>query len=1059
MNYRLEDIIDIPQFQILQDKLNEIYSFPSAIIDNDGRVLTATAWQDICTKFHRENPECLAHCIESDKYILDHLDEANPAVTYRCPHGLVDNAAPIIIDGVHYGNFFTGQFFLEQPDLDFFRAQAARYGFDEETYLEAVRKVPVWSREQLNSYLFFIKGLIAIISENGLKNLKEKEYRQHIESTEKRAATILRTAVDGYWLVNQEGLLLEVNESYSRMSGYSLDELAGMRVADLEALERQEQVEERIREIQEKGSVRFVSRHRRKDGILFDVEVRINHLPGEEGCFVVFIQDITERKRDQDRLRESRERLELAARSARLGIWDLDIVNDRLLWDDRMYEIYGVSPDSPLSGIELWKGAVHPEDFSSAWEAFQAALRDEKKYEIEFRVCRPDGGVRWVKADGLVQFDSRGKPLRMTGINRDITEEKLAREALKQAQVFLDNISDIAYVADRRGCVVWGNRASERISGISPPELAGKPFKALFVDEDHPSLMDVYQRTLQGESLENTLTFKSGITCHFTSLPRYNASGEIIGTFGVARDITERLKAEKALQTSESRLLRAQEAAKIGNWEFDVSTGLVWGSEEAFRIYGLERKSEYLPLDEVESRIPEAARVNQALVDLITLDKPYDIEFEIRPGNREGVTIIHSLAELVRDPRGNPLKVTGVIQDVTEARLREAERISLKEQLLQTQKMESLGQLAGGIAHDFNNQLSGILGYAELLASTLEDPAQRKFAENICTAAANGSRLTRQLLSFARKGQYSREPVNLYDICDEVEGILKHTIDRQITLRQERLMPRPTILGDRHQLQNAVLNIALNARDAIAGRGEIVFSLSREDVAAGSPLSDLKPGTYVSFKITDTGCGMDPSVREHIFDPFFTTKKVGEGTGMGLPSAYGAVKTHGGDILVESVPGEGSTFQILLPHTPDSPDKEKPAPVKHPDTGRSAGILLVDDEDLIRDLYSRFLEDQGYQVFTASDGREGLEIFSASHDRIDLVVLDMIMPEMGGRDLFDEIRKIKPRIPVVISSGFSPREDSIQTILRDGAHFLQKPVSLKDLSEAIDGILTENLSF
>lgn len=863
--------------------------------------------------------------------------------------------------------------------------------------------------------------------------------------------------MDGYWLVNQEGLLLEVNESYSRMSGYRVDELVGMHVVDLEALERQEQVEERIREIQEKGSVRFVSRHRRKDGILFDVEVRINHLPGQEGCFVVFIQDITERKRDQDRLRESRERLELAARSARLGIWDLDIVNDRLLWDDRMYEIYGVTSDSPFSGIELWKNGVHPKDFDFTWEAFQAALRNEKKYDIEFRVLRPDGGVRWVKADGLVQFDSRGKPLRMTGINRDITEEKLASEALKQAQVFLDNISDIAYVADRQGCVVWVNRAAERITGFSPDFLAGKPFKSLFLDDDHPSLMDVYQRTLQGESLENTLTFKSGFTCHFTSLPRYNPSGEIIGTFGVARDITERLKAEKALQLSESRLLRAQEAAKIGNWEFDVSTGLVWGSEEAFRIYGLERKSEYLPLDEVEGRIPEAARVNQALVDLITLDKPYDIEFEIRPGNREGVTIIHSLAELVRDSRGNPLKVTGIIQDVTEARLREAERISLKEQLLQTQKLESLGQLAGGIAHDFNNQLSGILGYAELLVTTLKDPQHRKFAENICSAAANGSRLTRQLLSFARKGQYSREPVNLYNICDEVVGILEHTIDKQITIRQERKISHPMVLGDRHQLQNAILNIALNARDAITGSGEIVFRVFLVD--AGSPDSgtgdELKPGPYVSLEIRDTGCGMDASVREHIFDPFYTTKKVGEGTGMGLPAAYGAIKTHGGDILVKSAPGEGSTFQILLPLTPETPVTEKSAFQDLPAAGRSAGILLVDDEEIIRDLYSQFLKDHGYQVYTASDGRHGLELFRTSHDRIDLVILDMIMPEMGGKDLFEEIRKIEPRIPIAISSGFSPREDSIQKIIREGAHFLQKPVSLKDLLEAVEEILTE----
>lgn len=198
MKYKLQDLIDIEHFQNLQDRLNKIYSFPSSIIDNEGNILTATAWQDICTNFHRKNKESEQLCIKSDQYIKDHLLEANPAVSYRCPHGLVDNATPIIIDGIHYGNFFTGQFFLEAPDIDFFRSQAKRYGYDENAYLDAVKKVPIWTQEQLENYLFFIKGLIAVISESGLKRLQEIENRKEIEKRENRHRSILKTAMDGY---------------------------------------------------------------------------------------------------------------------------------------------------------------------------------------------------------------------------------------------------------------------------------------------------------------------------------------------------------------------------------------------------------------------------------------------------------------------------------------------------------------------------------------------------------------------------------------------------------------------------------------------------------------------------------------------------------------------------------------------------------------------------------------------------------------------------------------------------------------------------------------------
>lgn len=269
MQHKLQDLVDIEHFQNLQDKLNEIYSFPSAIIDNDGNILTATAWQDICTKFHRQNNETKKLCIASDQYIVDHLHEANPAVSYRCPHGLVDNAMPIIIDGVHYGNFFTGQFFLEEPDREFFRAQARKYGFDEHAYLQALEKVPVWRQDQLDNYLLFINGLIAVISESGLKALKEIEHREQLEASKQRHKSILKTAMDGFWFADLEGRLLEVNDAYCRMSGYREDELLTMNISDLEYSEDDQHVREHMQKIVNQGADRFESHHRRKDGTVF----------------------------------------------------------------------------------------------------------------------------------------------------------------------------------------------------------------------------------------------------------------------------------------------------------------------------------------------------------------------------------------------------------------------------------------------------------------------------------------------------------------------------------------------------------------------------------------------------------------------------------------------------------------------------------------------------------------------------------------------------------------------------------------------------------------------
>jgi len=310
MDYKLSDLIDIQLFQSLQDRLDEIYSFPSSIIDNDGNILTATAWQDACTKFHRANKECELECLKSDQYIKDHLHEANPAISYCCPHGLIDNATPIIINGKHYGNYFTGQLFLEPPDIEFFKQQAKKYNFDEEAYLQAIKKVPIWSKEQLNNYLFFIKGLIEVMAGIGLKNLKDIDTNKKIKESEERYMTIIKTSHDGFWMVSKDDRLLEVNNAYCKMSGYSREELLEMKIHQLDAIDREEIVLAKTNKMKIEGGGIFESMHKRKDGSLFAVEISVTYLPEGEGIFYVFIRDISQRKNAEEALRKNQIKLE-----------------------------------------------------------------------------------------------------------------------------------------------------------------------------------------------------------------------------------------------------------------------------------------------------------------------------------------------------------------------------------------------------------------------------------------------------------------------------------------------------------------------------------------------------------------------------------------------------------------------------------------------------------------------------------------------------------------------------------------------------------------------------
>jgi signal transduction histidine kinase len=328
------------------------------------------------------------------------------------------------------------------------------------------------------------------------------------------------------------------------------------------------------------------------------------------------------------------------------------------------------------------------------------------------------------------------------------------------------------------------------------------------------------------------------------------------------------------------------------------------------------------------------------------------------------------------------------------------EQRAMEEQLRHAEKMQAIGQLAGGVAHDFNNQLTGILACGELLEAGLEgDPEKQELAEMIVTAAEHSARLTRQLLSFARKGKGRMVPVDLHGIVQDVLALLRRSFDKRIALRTDLAARPSTTLGDPGQLHNALLNMALNARDAMPQGGELTFATRVEvlDVArieAGR--LEVAPGRYLAVDVRDTGVGMDAATLAHVFEPFFTTKDVGRGSGLGLAAVYGTTKAHRGAVEVASEVGRGTTFTLHLPLVEAEADRQGEEDAPAVEARRR--ILVVDDERMVRDVLRRLLERAGHQVVVADGGAEGVEIYRRQWHHIDLVILDVMMSDMDGRE-------------------------------------------------------------
>jgi PAS domain S-box-containing protein len=582
--------------------------------------------------------------------------------------------------------------------------------------------------------------------------------------------------------------------------------------------------------------------------------------------------------------------------------------------------------------------------------------------------------------------------------------------------------------------------------GSAPASLVG--VSALKAYASFPEGLAALQQALAGTSSEVRYA-RDGRTYDLMMSPRRNERGEVTSVLGMAQVVTERVRAEQEARRSEERFLRVFESNLIGLTFFRFTGEIIDANDSALTTLGYTRADlEAGLLNWRTATVPGFEHADDLALSEIAstgVCTPYEKEFFRKDGSR--------LPVLLGGATLSESSGTGVafMLDLSERKQSQEERERLQAQLLQVQKLESLGVLAGGIAHDFNNLLTAILGSASAAILTLphESPA-RPDLDNVVLASRRAANLTRQLLAYSGKGHFEVRPIDLSVHVRELATLLETTISKKVQLRLELTQDMPPVSADIAQLQQIVMNLVINGAEAIGDqRGTVLVTTGLQNIDEFYVQSlfsseGIAPGDYVYLEVHDTGCGMDEATKMRIFDPFFTTKFTGRG--LGLAAVMGIVRGHKGAIKVYSSPGKGTTFKVFFPAAEGT--AARPAPEVM--TFRGEGVaLVVDDDQGVREAASRLLEFFGFSVLQAVDGRHGTEVFRQHESEIVIVILDMTMPEMNGEETFREIRRVRSDVPVILTSGYNEIEATRRFTAKGLAGFLQKPFTPKELTQKL----------
>ncbi|MFN6476293.1 PAS domain S-box protein [Nostoc sp. DedQUE07] len=754
-------------------------------------------------------------------------------------------------------------------------------------------------------------------------------------------------------------------------------------------------------------------------------------------------------------LRQSEEKFRKFAENTHAVIWIASTDSFRTLYVSPAYEkIWGRSCQSLLERPESWIDFAHPDDRERLTIAAKQQLINES-VSIEYRILRPDGSMRWIWDRGFAIYDDQGKVQYYGGIAEDITERKLVEESLQESEARLSLATEAAQIG------IWERNpiANTGIWSANMGPLYGLPsntlcptyedYLNLIYPEDRESVAASIARMIeQGKgSIEYRIVWPDG-SLHWLNCKGqvyYNEIGQPIRIVGINRDVTERKLAEQKISEQAALLDIATDAILVRDFQSQI---LFW-NQGAERMYG------WLSTEAIGKNLQEicytAGTQQQLEVPLKRVIESGSWQGELNKVTKSGQKIIvESRWTLMRDSAGKPKSILTVDTDITEKK-------QLEEQFFRTQRLESLGTLAGGIAHDLNNILTPILAAAQLLQRALLQDEERsgQLLALVETNAKRGAALVKQILSFARGYKGERTIIQIQYLISEIVQIAKQTFPKSIEL--STFIPKEiwAVNGDITQLHQVLINLVVNARDALPDGGNINISVENKfiDEAYTRMNLDAKVGHYIVITVADNGIGIPPDIIDRIFEPFFTTKEVNAGTGLGLSTVLGIIRNHDGFIKVSSNVGRGSKFDLFLPAV----EATQAFNIEDLDllSGEGELILVVDDEPQIREIVTIILENHNYKILTASNGIEAIALYAQYEHQINAVLMDLIMPEMDGIIAIRTLRRMNMQVQIIACSGLNSMEIFAQSAEANVQAVLLKPYTARELLKTLHNLFRD----
>jgi PAS domain S-box-containing protein len=859
---------------------------------------------------------------------------------------------------------------------------------------------------------------------------------------------------------DEDGLITYVNASFLQQWGYdSEDEVVGRPATEFWRLP--DEASAAIAGLHDQGGWSGELTARRKDGSQFMVQLTASMVRDESGkplCLMVWFLNITERKKAENERAAAERMLRELIDAAPFGAHMYELREDNALVfigaNRAADRILGI-PNAQFAGKTI-EEAFPPLKNTGVPDAYRAVAAGGEMFEQE-QLAYQDQHISGV-------FEVIATPLgknRMATFFRDITERKKAEDALRREKnktdAILAAVGDGISIQDRNYRVLYQNDAHKGIVGDHKGDFCYAAYQHRG-DVCRECPIALAFRDGQVHTVERTVTSEKGtIYVEVTASPLRDADGTIIAGIEVVRNITQRRRAEEDRHRSHEQAQLLIDRMPVGCIMWDAGVRVALWNPMAETIFGYSAQ-EALGRHAHDLIVPEEAQAPLRAVWDRLLAGDQTAHSVSTNSTRDGRKIQCEWYNTpLHDAAGHMSFVLSMAMDVTDRQNAEHERRKLESQLLQSQKMEAIGLLAGGVAHDFNNILSAILGYASILQMKMpaDDPLKPN-VEQVLAASQRAATLTQSLLAFSRKQIINPQPLLVNESIRKIEKLLRRIIGEDIEFKTVYADPDMTILMDAGQLEQVIINLATNARDAMPRGGNMTLETCTTLIADNfiKQHGYGKSGTYTMILVSDTGSGMDEKTRERIFEPFFTTKELGKGTGLGLSTAYGIVKQNNGYLTCYSEPGIGTTFRVYLPIVADR-GRQAPAAAPVPAGRGTETVLVAEDDQTMRDLFRSLLQDHGYSVLLAADGEEAVAQFRAAAGRVQLLVLDVVMPKKNGKEVFDEIRRVQPGIKALFTSGYTADILDRKGIEHEGLNFLSKPVLpsefLKKVRDVLDG--------